>query len=282
MSDFEGPIFAVGEMLEIRSGTFAGMSGSALASDGSDGVVHLELSIFGRVIPIQLSASRVCGPPLGEPEWLACRNTARLVSFLCHHDPPLPLRKMRLFACACLGLIREQFAERKLHKGLALAEQLAEGRLGPGAGLQVALRLRGKVGDRPRGLPAAPLSTAEMRRLAVAAALASDHAVADAWPWVARLLPADAPVSPGLLLRDIAGNPFRPFEPDPAWLTFQGGLIRRLAHDIYNEQRFAEMPVLGDVLEDAGCRNQAVLDHCRSTGPHVRGCWLLDSLLGQN
>jgi hypothetical protein len=39
--------------------------------------------------------------------------------------------------------------------------------------------------------------------------------------------------------------------------------------------------VLGDALEEAGCADGVILGHCRGAGPHARGCWLLDLLLGK-
>ena len=41
------------------------------------------------------------------------------------------------------------------------------------------------------------------------------------------------------------------------------------------------LPILADALEDAGCTDQAILDHCRGAGPHVRGCWVVDLILGK-
>jgi hypothetical protein len=84
------------------------------------------------------------------------------------------------------------------------------------------------------------------------------------------------------LARDIFGNPFRAVVVDPAWLAWSEGRVRRLAQSIYDDRAFDRLPVLADALEDAGCADRAVLDHCRSGGPHVRGCWVLDLLLGKN
>lgn len=80
------------------------------------------------------------------------------------------------------------------------------------------------------------------------------------------------------LLREIVGNPFRKSLVDPAWLTWQGGTIQRIAQSVYEERRFEGLPILADALEDAGCTNAAILDHCRSAGAHVRGCWVVDKL----
>ena len=82
----------------------------------------------------------------------------------------------------------------------------------------------------------------------------------------------------GLLL-DIFGNPFsRCVAVDPTWLTSD---VVALATDIYAEKAFDRMPILADALQDAGCANDDTLDHCRGPGPHVRGCWVVDLVLGK-
>ena len=81
------------------------------------------------------------------------------------------------------------------------------------------------------------------------------------------------------LVREVFGNPFRPVALDPAWLTSD---VRALAHAIYAERAWDRMPILADALQEAGCENEDVLAHCRSaTAPHVRGCWVIDLLLGK-
>jgi mannitol/fructose-specific phosphotransferase system IIA component len=83
------------------------------------------------------------------------------------------------------------------------------------------------------------------------------------------------------LLRDIAGNPFRPLRVDPLWLAWNAGTVVRLAEGIYEEQAFDRLPILADALVEAGCDDEDVLGHCRSAGPHARGCHVLDLLLGK-
>jgi hypothetical protein len=83
------------------------------------------------------------------------------------------------------------------------------------------------------------------------------------------------------LLSDIVGNPFRPPCVEPVWLTRDAALVPQLAGQIHAERRWSDMPVLGDALEDAGCTNDEILDHCHGPGPHTRGCWVLDLLLGR-
>jgi hypothetical protein len=80
------------------------------------------------------------------------------------------------------------------------------------------------------------------------------------------------------LLRDIFGNPIRPVTLNPTWQT---ETVVALATAIYADKAFDRMPILADALEDAGCDNADVLSHCRGEGPHVRGCWVVDLLLGK-
>jgi hypothetical protein len=81
------------------------------------------------------------------------------------------------------------------------------------------------------------------------------------------------------LLRDLAGNPYRTVSADPSWLAWDGGMVVKLAQAIYDERSFEDLPVLADALEDAGCGDAVLLEHCRSQGPHAKGCWAVDLLL---
>jgi hypothetical protein len=60
--------------------------------------------------------------------------------------------------------------------------------------------------------------------------------------------------------------------------VWNGGTILALAQAIYDERSFDRMPLLADMLEDAGCTDAALLDHCRGPEPHVKGCWVVDLL----
>jgi hypothetical protein len=80
------------------------------------------------------------------------------------------------------------------------------------------------------------------------------------------------------VLRDIYGNPFRPLTTDPRWLT---STAVSLARAMYESRDFGATPVLADALEEAGCDNADLLAHCRGDGPHVRGCWVVDLVLGK-
>jgi hypothetical protein len=84
------------------------------------------------------------------------------------------------------------------------------------------------------------------------------------------------------LFWDIAGNPFRPIQIDPGWLRWNDGAIGRLANIIYDERAFERLPILADALEDAGCSDPHILDHCRGPGSHARGCYVVDMLTGKS
>jgi hypothetical protein len=87
------------------------------------------------------------------------------------------------------------------------------------------------------------------------------------------------------LIRDIFRNLFSPVSVNPAWQT---PTVLALAQAAYEERTllpgtldFARLAVLADALEEAGCDNADILNHLREKGPHVRGCWALDLLLGR-
>jgi hypothetical protein len=80
------------------------------------------------------------------------------------------------------------------------------------------------------------------------------------------------------VFHDVFGNPFRPATLDPTWRT---PTVVALASQMYQLRDFSPMPILADALQDAGCDSADVLGHCRGPGPHVRGCWVADLVLGK-
>jgi hypothetical protein len=87
--------------------------------------------------------------------------------------------------------------------------------------------------------------------------------------WVTRI---------GSVFRDVLGNPYRQVAWQRSWRT---EAAVALARGMYESRDFGPMPVLADALEDAGCADPDVLAHCRGDGPHVRGCWVVDLVLGK-
>jgi hypothetical protein len=81
------------------------------------------------------------------------------------------------------------------------------------------------------------------------------------------------------LLRDIFGNPFRPVAFSDSWRT---DTALTLARQMYESRDFSARPILADALQDAGCDEEQVLSHCRDAEQvHVRGCWVVDLVLGK-
>jgi hypothetical protein len=82
-------------------------------------------------------------------------------------------------------------------------------------------------------------------------------------------------------LHCLLGNPVQKTMIDPAVLAWNDSTVCKIALAIYQERAFERLPILADALEDAGCDNLDILNHCRGEGPHVRGCWVVDLLLGK-
>jgi hypothetical protein len=82
-------------------------------------------------------------------------------------------------------------------------------------------------------------------------------------------------------VREVFGNPWRTAPADHSWQSWGRRTIPNLAQVIYDEREFDRLPILADAVEEAGCSDAAMLAHLRGPGPHVRGCWVLDLLLGK-
>jgi hypothetical protein len=231
-----------------------------------------------------------------EPTWLACTDLCMMLAFL--NEGPGG-RKLRLFACACCRGVWHLLTDERSRDAVETAEQYADSLAGE-AGLLAAheaaacaYQTARTPASRASGCSAAACSAAELfpadspGSVVVEAADAAAQALAFAadgviWStaWYDALNTAKATQS--AVLRDLISNPFRPKPAlDPAWLAWGRATIPSLATAIYEERRWEDLPVLADALEEAGCTNAEVLSHCRGPGPHARGCWLVDALLGK-
>jgi hypothetical protein len=124
------------------------------------------------------------------------------------------------------------------------------------------------------------LSTATVRWAAAGARLSTPEV------WAARQAEERTQAT---VLRCIFGNPFRPVALDPAWLAWYGSTAVSLARAVYEERELpsglldaGRLAVLADMLEEAGATDPQLLGHLRSAGPHVRGCFAVDLLLGKS
>ncbi len=80
------------------------------------------------------------------------------------------------------------------------------------------------------------------------------------------------------LVRCIFENPTQPINFDSRWRT---SVALSLAREMYEERDFRRLPLLADALIAAGCNDERVVSHCKFAGLHVRGCWVLDLVLGK-
>jgi hypothetical protein len=215
-----------------------------------------------------------------EQEWLQAADPKPMLKFL---RGKVSDRKMRLFAVACCRAIWELSTDPWIHRAAAIAERLVDN-----DSMQAAQSLayyRQRVGSGRRDtscLRACALAAAAVIGVdAKAAAFEASH-----WARYARNCELSASnrreeIAQAKFLRDIIGNPFRPLTLDPAWLAWHSGLLVSMARQMYDSREFTDMPVMADALEEAGCTDQDILSHCRGPGPHVRGCWVVDLLLGK-
>jgi hypothetical protein len=128
--------------------------------------------------------------------------------------------------------------------------------------------------DRARRLPAAtapaPLAPDEWRGLAILVYLPFDtHTPTFSW--------VPTPLHSADMVREVYGNPYRHVNFELEWRTSN---VVALARSMYQYREFSAMPILADALQDAGCNDPAILDHCRDPRrAHARGCWVLDQVL---
>jgi hypothetical protein len=178
---------------------------------------------------------------MDEAEWLACDDPEKMLRLLQASSKPSG-RKARLFAAACCLQVWSLLATKECRQAVYRA--------------------------------AAYVNTWQMRDM---------KSVVDC----AQVLAArpDTAAQQCTLLRDIIGKPFSPVALDPAWRT---STVTALATAAYEERTLPagtfdsdRLAVLADALEDAGSDNADLLSHLRGSGPHVRGCWVVDLLLGK-
>jgi hypothetical protein len=217
-----------------------------------------------------------------ESQWLASRSPKKMLDWLHRQgkdlsgpESPPSERKMRLFACACVRQYWRLLPDERSRTAVDVAERFADG--------EATARQRDEAFD--AGRRAFEASSHEL-----GPAYNQKAAEADAYMCcqtdVIRMLgnlTSDPPGMPRLpqanLLREVVGNPFRPVVVAPEWLTQDVGMIARSS---YEERDFGRLPILADALVDAGCADDALLAHLRSAGPHLRGCWALDLVLGRS
>jgi hypothetical protein len=194
-----------------------------------------------------------------EAEWLSHKKPSYLLRTLKQGS----VRKFQLVACACFRTHNlDQLSEQT-----RTALDLAEANAGGNARVRVPFLVdesKGHVQDiyfLELTFHTGPMTFEEAKKQAER---------------VCNQSPSEGEAHKLAVLRDIFGNPFRPVAFSPEWRT---DTAVSLAQQMYESRDFNAMPILADALQDAGCDNAEFLDHCRSPGPHVRGCFVVDSVL---
>ena len=231
-----------------------------------------------------------------EHEWLACTDPKPMLEFVRGKASD---RKLRLFTCACVRRVWAVLPPGLPHEVVRVSEDYADSQAAP--------RELGRL-RKPARHPV--LHPSQFVPLSLAPLLDSDfsaHAASETAEGVTRFVgwecrggrPVEYVVHQEIvqaeskaqadLLRDIFDDPFRPLPPLPAAVHVRNDrTVPRIAQAIYDERQMPEgtldparLAVLADALLDAGCDNEALIQHCREPGPHVRGCWAVDLILGR-
>jgi hypothetical protein len=222
-----------------------------------------------------------------EKQWLASDDPEALLKYVAER---LSARKFRLTLCGCLrapevwALLTGPASRRAVEvaeafvEGAATLQQLGQARTNANAAANRAWRKAHAY------CPAASLANRvcwqDGNLSAYTHPSSADQQIGRLYAHLGRL-PALAGLS-----RDVLGNPFRPPTDPSAWLAPS---VVSIAQAAYEERALppgeldaARLAVLADALEEAGCTDADILSHLRSFGPHVRGCWALDLILGKS
>jgi hypothetical protein len=211
-----------------------------------------------------------------EEEWLACEDPLEVLwefdAWVI--DGVVGDRQLRLFVCACSRRLWHRLTD-ETKQGVELAERFVDGQ----ASEEDLWNWSGEPSDAEPG--SEPADEPALARYCIW----QDAAYGSPYYYmreIERVLSeqhvSEQDSAQVGLLRDIFGNPFRPVTFSPAWRT---DTAVALASHIYESRDFSAMSILADALQDAGCDNDVILNHCRQPGEHVRGCWVVDLVLGK-
>ncbi len=238
-----------------------------------------------------------------EHEWLECTDPQRMLDFL---QDKTSLRRLRLLACACLRGVWNLLDE-DCRSFVELVERNPDSTQELAHWIESAMRhrLQGKrashvlefetpplwhiatalISGQPRDIKNLITSAADLRHAEVndtsaarRAAVGNElQAVRAAWAKAEAAKKSEL-IRQCALVREIFGHAFKPVAFHTSCLSFDAV---NLAQKIYDDRAFDRMPILADALMDAGCDNGEIIAHCRGNGPHARGCWVVDLLLGK-
>jgi hypothetical protein len=249
-----------------------------------------------------------------EKEWLSCEDPLPMLTFL---NGRISHRKQQLFAVACCLRIDDLIPTDASKECVLTTERYADGAadepdLERAVEASIAACSHEQELRRQRGSPWSLVDVQAINAVsrvhrergegaahAAASARAWDTCLKKAWagePGYAveaddfslqlqdrtfRLERAVEYARQADILRDLLGPlPFRTTVLDQNWLAWNNGTVLKLAQAVYDERAFDRLAILADALEESGCTNQDILEHCRRSAVHVRGCWVVDLLRG--
>lgn len=233
-------------------------------------------------------ASRNRVRQMTEQEWLACADPWPMLDIIWGKASD---RKQRLFACACCRRVWHKLEDERSRQAVIVAERYADGsateeELEAASGAAHAVweadpeYVRGYENN-PRRLDVPLTYSAAAYTVAIPLEWwGGAPAFVEPYRIILEVVPdrVTEATAQCALLREMFGNPFHPVVVDPSWLT---STVLALARQMYDSGDFSPMPILADALQDAGCGDDTILAHSRGPGPHVRGCWVVDALLGK-
>lgn len=200
-----------------------------------------------------------------EAEWLACRDPVPMLTFLRDRASE---RKLLLFSCACHRRTSRQDDDDPISNIVEVEEQYADRQATFDDVEEAYVQAGGEC---------SPYRTYDWQN-------AEDDCIGScmAGQLTGVILSEHAEFAAQVHLLRCIFNPFRLVAVDPAWFSWKEGLIPKLAQRIYDNRAFDQLRILADALESAGCTNADILRHCREPGEHVRGCWVVDLILGKS
>jgi len=251
---------------------------------------------------------------MNEEEWLNCTDLTPMLEFL---QGKVSDRKLRLFCCGCCRTVWDEFDSQFEQRAIDAVERFVDGNAtsneldtfhqhskdclteatarneqseddGSPESLEIALfHCRAALIERtidPFGWATNYLTGTRRAKAASISQWIVDCRYFR--NWLAKKRNLTKPARDAMrslhcrLLRDIVGNPSHHVTFAPAWLT---STVLELTRLMYESRDFSAMPILADALQDAGCENDDILSHCRDEKQvHVRGCWVVDLVLGKS
>jgi len=219
-----------------------------------------------------------------EADWVVCTDPLQMLTFLRGQSSD---RKLRLFAVACCRM-NWQFLDNAWRQTVISVERFADGLVIED---DAEWAWHGAV-NITRSFSVEPSAAAAQQAASFAYHATAPRVLglrAGVWEKVTEALESvNRANTPGIptsnrrvlaaLLREQFGNPFQPVVFDARWRTAD---VMGLARGIYEDRKFDRLPILGDALMDAGCDNDEIIAHCRGGDRHVRGCWVVDFVLGK-